>query len=744
MERCDVSSVLRLVRQWVSEDKIGCQLDLMYELFDEFMQDEKHEDFAFDNALVCKWFGGLARISPRISGYYLSPEHRGELALGIGHRILPAVVDEDMFRQELENLVRNDSSISSRKKGELCCGETAEFLEGVLLFAMERPFVKRSGSAQKMLAAGSLSPVVREYIIGNEIPKPCPWFTGRTGELEQIHHALTERGKVFLHGIPGIGKSELAKAYAKRHGKDYTNILWLSCIAGLKQMVTELEFSDDLPGEPEKTRFQRHNRFLRSLKEDTLLVLDNLSAEGDPFLDVFLKYRCTILCTTRGRYENQTTMELTELEDEELLGLMTALCPGEAPEDLSRIGSLLHHHTFAAELAARLLKIGLLTPEELIARLAQERAGFRSADRFQTLKDGCTRKATYYEHLHNLFSLYALRSEHQRVLRNLSLIPEPIALRRFARWTALTDSNSVNDLTELGLIQPMPGRQIVLHPMIREVAAEELGLRVSACSPLLAGLLSESLRHGEKVDGTPLIFRITEEIIRSVEVDDWEKYLLFLENVFQMMEKYRYEPGMKAIVRELGTILSDADVGTPKDRAILLDCRAAMEKRPEKAIELEQEAIRTLGEVTVDNALLAANLHNNLGGCYHTVGKMDLAKIHMEQGIQLMEDFGLTGYHDTIPQFCNYASFLTHLGECDRAYKAMERLSGLVRDYNSDHCLDYGMVQQYMGAISIHRGDMTATVMHYQKAMAVFEEVYADEPTLLAEKRRELALPSPK
>lgn len=37
MERCDVSSVLRLVRHWVSEDKIGCQLDLMYELFDEFL-----------------------------------------------------------------------------------------------------------------------------------------------------------------------------------------------------------------------------------------------------------------------------------------------------------------------------------------------------------------------------------------------------------------------------------------------------------------------------------------------------------------------------------------------------------------------------------------------------------------------------------------------------------------------------------------------------------------------------------
>lgn len=741
MERCDVSSVLRLVRHWVSEDKIGCQMDLMYELFDEFLQDEKHEDFAFDNALVCKWFGGLARISPRISGYYLNPEHGGELASGIRSRILPAVVDEDMFRQELENLVGNDPSVSLRKKEELRVEGTGEFLAAVLLFAMERPFVKRDVNVQKLLTAGSFSPVVREYIIGNEIPKPCRWFAGREGELKELNRLLTEHGKVFLYGIPGIGKSELAKAYAKRYAKDYINILYLSCGTSLKQMVTELDFADDLPGESEEARFKRHNRFLRSLKEDTLLILDNLDAKGDPFLDVILKYRCTILCTTRGRYENRTSMELTELGEEELLNMMTALCPEESRSDLRRVAMLLHHHTFVSELAARLLNHGLLTPGELIFRLEQEKAGFRSPEKFKTAKDGHTQRATYYEHLHDLFALYSLHPKHQNVLRNLSVIPETIDLRRFARWTGLTDSNSVNDLIEMGLVRSLPGRQIGLYPMLREVAVEELGIWVSACEHFLESLQEESLRHGEEVPGTPLIFRITEEIMASIRVDHPDEYLLFLENMFQMMEKYRYEPGMKAIIRELTKLLSDESVGASEDRAILLDCRAAMEKKPEKAIELEQEAICTLGEVNAPNALLAANLHGNLGGCYHRIGKDDFAKIHMEQGIQLLDEYNLTGYHDTVPQVCNYASLLTQLGEPDRAYTALKRLSGLVQKYNSDHCLDYGMVQQYMGAISIRRGDRAYALMHYRKAMEIFEEVYADDPTLLAEKRRELALP---
>lgn len=37
---------------------------------------------------------------------------------------------------------------------------------------------------------------------------------------------LEENRHVFLCGIAGIGKSELAKAYAKHYKKHYTNILY--------------------------------------------------------------------------------------------------------------------------------------------------------------------------------------------------------------------------------------------------------------------------------------------------------------------------------------------------------------------------------------------------------------------------------------------------------------------------------------------------------------------------------------
>ena len=92
---------------------------------------------------------------------------------------------------------------------------------------MERQFIKRNTKNQKLLAGGSLSPIVLDYIMDSEVPKPCRHFIGRDKELEELYTMLEENRHVFLCGIAGIGKSELAKAYAKRYIKQYTNILYV-------------------------------------------------------------------------------------------------------------------------------------------------------------------------------------------------------------------------------------------------------------------------------------------------------------------------------------------------------------------------------------------------------------------------------------------------------------------------------------------------------------------------------------
>jgi AAA+ ATPase superfamily predicted ATPase len=56
-------------------------------------------------------------------------------------------------------------------------------------------------------------------------------FVGREEELAQMREQLPcddSRKIVVLHGLGGIGKTQLAVAYAKRHRNDYSAVFWLN------------------------------------------------------------------------------------------------------------------------------------------------------------------------------------------------------------------------------------------------------------------------------------------------------------------------------------------------------------------------------------------------------------------------------------------------------------------------------------------------------------------------------------
>ena len=519
-------------------------------------------------------------------------------------------------------------------------------------------------------------------------------------------------------------------------------MLYLYYDGDLKRMIADMDFADDRPGESQEARFQRHDRFLHTLQDDTLLVVDNfnVTASEDSFLDVLLRYRCRILFTTRCRYEDQTTLEVQELHPDTLVELMGKFYNADRKlEIMEEIIALLHGHTFAVELAARLLANSMLRPKALLKKLKKEKAALDAEDRIRSVKDGTSKKATYYDHIHTLFSLYRLSRQEQQIMRCLIFVPEKgVPVQQFGVWMDLRNLNRINDLIEMGFIQPGDGRYISLHPMIREVALEEMGPSVQNCAVLLDSLQRISLMHGLEFQGYRQLFQTVENIIAWIQKDDMSKYLLFLENTFQYMEKYRYESGMRKIIAELEDLLSDPSVGTTKDRVLLLDCKASNTANPWEAILLEEEALRVLGDVTPANALLTSNLHSNLGALYYGLRNYQKARMHMEQGISILESYPVPGYHDCIMQISNYAALLTELGEPQRGYDAMLKLAQTVREKNSDHCFDYGLIQQRLGGISLAQGEEEQANTHFQKAMEIYQLVFEDEPLLLEQKRKEI------
>ena len=107
---------------------------------------------------------------------------------------------------------------------------------------------------------------------------------------------------------------------------------------------------------------------------------------------------------------------------------------------LKQIIQTVHSHTLAVELSARLLETGILEPQKLLTRLQAEKSALDATDTIDIIKDGQSRKATYYDHIHTLFSLYQLSPAEKDIMRGLSFAPAGgISGRLYAHWLKLSD-----------------------------------------------------------------------------------------------------------------------------------------------------------------------------------------------------------------------------------------------------------------------------------------------------------------
>lgn len=510
MDRCDFSSIMTYLKNQISESNQMSQPEFLYEIFEDFLDSPENKEFTLDNGLVCRWMTGQAKISPKISSFYAKPSNQEKLAKNIQQNILPLMADYSRTLQDIYTLFIQDSSISEAKKAELApLYKPADlrllFLAKLISFGMERPFIKRDTKNQKLIAGGSLSPMVLDYIMDSEVPRPCRHFVGREDETTELHSLLEDNSKAFLYGIAGIGKSELAKSYAKYYKKHYTNILYFEYAGDLHQSVTDMDFADDLPEDTEEERFRKHNRFLRSLKDDTLIIIDNFNATAtqDSFLSVMLKYRCRILFTTRSKFDSYCTLHLKEIKESSSLFQLVSSFYSEAEEHraiVEKIIETVHYHTFAVELAAKLLENGILAPHQLLIKLQEEKASLHNEDKIKVMKDGQSSNATYYNHIHTLFSLYSLSRKQRDIMCNMCFLPSSgISARIFSKWLELSTLNDVNDLIETGFVQSSLRHTISLHPMIQEIAVSETAPSVTNCHTLLDSLQKICLMHGIEV-----------------------------------------------------------------------------------------------------------------------------------------------------------------------------------------------------------------------------------------------------
>ena len=63
----------------------------------------------------------------------------------------------------------------------------------------------------------------------NNLPKNNDYFIGRADELKNISEKFKKNNDIVLSGSAGIGKTQIAKAYAYNNIDNYDIIYWVRC-----------------------------------------------------------------------------------------------------------------------------------------------------------------------------------------------------------------------------------------------------------------------------------------------------------------------------------------------------------------------------------------------------------------------------------------------------------------------------------------------------------------------------------
>ena len=296
-ERMDFSSISKMILDNRNNDGMS-QTEYYNTLFSYAFEQSNFSINVQEDADISKILKGQRNVPKDITYLYHAPESIQEMQKSIG-QILQELSDPEYVKEKIYWLLWNDSSISESKRQELSVHSEADsFITGCLLFALSRRPVSKNKKEVTMFS-------LADYLLDFRFPSISRVFFGREQEIKEIHDLLRKNHCLFLEGIGGIGKSELAKHYGKRYEKEYSHVLYLRYGNSLKRTIAELDFIDDTMEMTEDERFRNHYRLFKQLDGNSLVILDNFNTvpEDEELFHEFLSLSFKVLVTTRSHVD---------------------------------------------------------------------------------------------------------------------------------------------------------------------------------------------------------------------------------------------------------------------------------------------------------------------------------------------------------------------------------------------------------------------------------------------------------
>lgn len=356
----------------------------------------------------------------------------------------------------------------------------------------------------------------------------CNFIEGsRRKEMDEIDEKFSRSNIVFLWGLGGIGKTELAVEW----GLNREDVYLVYYKKSIMDTVLNMEFSgmEYIPSkqgmtdqEKKEEEFNQRLDILREYYQGATIIIDNFDDSDMTFVEMrnqpdykkLIRLKNKFLFTTRF-VAGESSIHVTEMDIKDLLKLVKqnyshfedeeqsifqseGSGEGKYDEILKELIMRVDKHTLTVDLIGKTLyeSFGRLTPEKLLAafneksmddlRLPLIEARHNSNDSDYELKE-----YRIYGHLQRLFNVAEFDDIHKNVMRHAVLIPiEGMSVGMFRRCHTVEEQSVIEAkiFHRSWLRLDRTHTIISVHPVIREVCRRELKPDDENCKQFLYSL----------------------------------------------------------------------------------------------------------------------------------------------------------------------------------------------------------------------------------------------------------------
>lgn len=570
-------------------------------------------------------------------------------------------------------------------------------------------------------------------------------FTGRKEILDEIKNSLKPGEKnpcsLALYGTGGVGKTQIALAYALNNADLYDAIWWVNAENELAMISSYKEFLQRKGIIKEEATYKGEEivQFVRGWMEQNdnwLFIYDN--AENEQELTNFLPLVNTghILITSRNQYwHNRKRIAVDVFQPQEVADFFNRFELEGSPEDAEELAKELGHLPLALAQAAAYMLENNKSYQEYLTLFQRYRLEVFEKAEYES-PYGQTVATTWHislekigdESAKQLIGLLAfLAPDHiqkEIFIKAAEHLPEPLAS---AVTNELDFNNTIKSLARYSLIQCEQGQMRIhrlLQEVIRQLLEDKQAYYLSCCVSFLNKLfiynqfdmkswencaslmphVQSALLHEEKLKTETVT--IADLYINGAE---WFRHIAQFEKSLEWHEKalILYKKAFGSNHPNVATIYNN--IGSIYD----------LQWKYDKALEWYKKALLIQEKVFGFNHSYTATIYNNIGVVYGKQSKHKEALEWLEKALVIDETVLGKNHLSTAMTYNNIAAIYNELGEYKKSLEWYEKALVIVENIlGLNHSYTATMYNNIAGVYD-NQGEDDVALEWYGKALRV-------------------------